>query len=342
MSNVDIVRNVTAELATRTKAQVTGWRWADGVVVFPDIRCPYCKQGVRSPAIWKHTKTTLIGQVVPQMGVTPELEKPNHAHVTTAAGGICFGKARTAYQALFGALNGTPNYEHMVGPFLRGPLMGHHHCEEMDAIKENLVSCINCGDTVDEDGAYWFNANSYCADCFNDIAFNCWNCGDAYSVDERKIGSDDYDYCPDCWSTRFFECAKCDTVSSIDVGSYDTPIGDCCEDCYSDNYFGCENCEETTDNSDRADYDDESLCQTCFDAKFTRCADCDEVYKNDDGHECPEAEEAKEPHDDYPEGVLLAADNLIDTLIEADPENELLARVKEHTYQRYLVAPGEK
>jgi hypothetical protein len=289
MSNVDIVRNVTAELATRTKAQVTGWRWADGVVVFPDIRCPYCKQGVRSPAIWKHTKTTLIGQVVPQMGVTPQLDHPEHAHVVTEAGGICFGRAKTAYQALFGALNGTPNYEHMVGPFLRGPLMGHHHCEEMDAIKENTFICYACEDAIDEDAVHTFDGENYCADCFYDVAFYCYYCGDAYSITDRENGSDDNDYCCDCWSSKFFKCEKCDTLGRQD-GSFDTPMGYCCEDCYSDNYFGCEDCGETTANDDRADYADEAFCQTCFDANFTTCEDCDEVYKNKEGHECPEAE----------------------------------------------------
>ena len=336
MSNIDIVRAVTAELTTRTRKQVTGWRWAEGVVVFPDIRCPYCKQGVRSPAIWKHNDTHLIGQVVPQIGVTPALEHPTHAHVVDNNGGICFGRAKTAYQALFGALNGTPAYVPKVMPFVTGPLMGNHHCEEIDAVRENSYICVNCDDVVDEDDVFNFNNETYCNDCFYELAFYCYNCGDTYSINERELGSDDFDYCVDCWRDRFFRCEKCNSVGKNDGGCYDTPDGNYCEDCYSDNYFDCESCGETTDNSDRANYDDESLCTDCFERNFTKCGDCDEVYKNKDGHDCEAAT------DDYPEGILLAADDLIDTLIVDDPKNELLARVKVHTYDRYLAAPPEK
>ena len=338
MSNVDIVRAVTAELTTRTKSQVTGWRWAEGVVVFPDIRCPYCKQGVRSPAIWKHNDTNLIGQVVPQAGVTPELAAPKHAHVITAAGGICLGHAKTAYQALFGALNGTAAYKGMVAPFLDSPLMGHHHCEEMDGVRENTFTCYGCEEEFDEDDACFYNDERYCDACFNERAFSCYNCGDSESIDERQIGSDDYDYCYRCWEQQFFKCEKCNEVGR-QGDSFGTPEGECCEDCYSDNYFGCDNCGETTADDDRADYDDRPLCQTCFDNNFTKCEDCDEVYKNADGHDCAEAKA-----DDYAEDTLNEADELVRLAIENLPKGttkakrELLARVRGHLYRRYLDA----
>jgi hypothetical protein len=335
MSNIDIIRNVTAELATRTKAQVTGWRWADGVVVFPDIRCPYCKQGVRSSAIWKHNDTHLIGQVVPQMGVTPALAPPTHAHVVDPAGGICFGRAKTAYQALFGALNGTPEYRFMVAPFLDSPLMGNHHCAEMDAIAaEGMFTCYSCEDEFDRDDACHFDDETYCNACFNEVAFSCWNCGDTYSNNDRETGSDDYDYCYDCWNARFFKCEECNTVDRQE-SSYDTPNGAYCETCYSDNYFDCESCGETTANGDEADYADERLCQTCFDDNFTKCEDCDEVYKNDYGHECTEA-------NDYDEDTLYDAEELVRLAIANLPKGttkakrKFLERVRAHIYQRYL------
>src|SRR5207244_2643399 len=115
-------------------------------------------------------------QVVPQMGVTPALAAPKHAHVVTDAGGICLGHAKTAYQALFGALNGTAAYQHKVAPFLDSALMGYHHCDEMvDEARENTYTCVNCEGEVDEDDVHNFDDETYCQECFYEVAFYCAN-----------------------------------------------------------------------------------------------------------------------------------------------------------------------
>jgi len=323
MSTIDIVRDISAELAVNVKKQATGWRWAKGVVPFPDIRCPYCKEAVRSKAIWKHTETALIGAAQLVLGQSPTIGKVEHPHARQEWTGqkICFGSAKDAHQALFGALN--PNYVEHTVPFLQSEVMGHHQCDAMPEPDEpyNGAVCFACEGEVDEDDAYFFNDDRYCPECFYERAFYCERCGDVWDNNEAWISPDGTSYCHDCFDTKYFKCYYCNETYSLDERLND-PDGDaCCNNCWNDKFFECERCEDTHDNDDRADCDDEVICEECYDKDNAK---------------------AKAEAADYTEGILLAADDLIDTLIAADPENKLLARVKVHTYDRYIAAPPEE
>lgn len=274
MSDLDLARNIMAELATKTAKVVKGWRWAKGVVLFPEIRCPYCEQGVQSTAIWKHTDHSLIGAVIPVAGVTPRLGKVEHPHARQEwTGQICFGNhgVTNAHHALFGALNpGAAYIEHVV-PFLKGDLMGNHTCDEVPDDGGRI--CIECDKALKADDVYAFDGDPYCENCFNDVAFYCYICGDATDINAAWLDPAGLKCCETCWTENYFRCVTCGEVKHVDDAYYNTDGDDYCYECWREKFFNCGVCGNVHALEDQAE--DTNYCKEC---DATVCAACGEHY----------------------------------------------------------------
>jgi len=86
------------------------WRWADGVVLFPDAVCPFCKVVMRSTCIWVvNERARRLEKVVKPMGGSLEVMPRHHPHVHTngricMSGGTNLGPADSVVTALFLAI----------------------------------------------------------------------------------------------------------------------------------------------------------------------------------------------------------------------------------------------
>ena len=137
--NLDIAREVTAALAERESVSIAGWKWRKGVVLFPEARCPFCQDVMRSRAIWVVHGYNLVGQAVPRSGRELKLDPPKHPHATPS--NICMGNAVDPLQALFAGLNPKSSYFNPdneytggMGAWLRGPYW-EHDCAELQSVR---------------------------------------------------------------------------------------------------------------------------------------------------------------------------------------------------------------
>lgn len=99
----------SAEISGDGAVEDKTWRLADGVYVFPDGRCPYCREPITSNRIWKIEGRILVGRwkIRPGSNGRPgRLVRERyglHPHVN--GNGICQGSAATGADALFTAMN---------------------------------------------------------------------------------------------------------------------------------------------------------------------------------------------------------------------------------------------
>lgn len=270
MSNQDIALEVSIALATReSKAPAKGWRFRPGVVLFPEARCPYCSDVVKSKAVWLVTKTQLLGQGVPMHGQELVLERPHHPHATPSD--ICFGTAYDPLQALFGSLNEDSAWTPM-DKWLQGKYWGHY-CEEMESNDdhEDQFWCEGCGEYYVDGDSYYYSDRSWCRGCFEDRAFNCYNCGESYPLDDARESPLGRNWCSECWAGSFFSCSGCDKTFRLSERGGEE---DECEDCYEPPPT-CSECGEESDDG---------LCEGCSVA----CAECGKRVPTDVSYECAE------------------------------------------------------
>lgn len=265
MSNQDIAQKAMELLTQRESSIERGWRWRPGVVLFPEARCPYCKEVVKSKAIWLVTKTQLLGQGVPVRGRELVLEAPYHPHATPSD--ICFGNAYDPLQALFGGLNPKSAYV-AVDKWLKGKYWDHS-CEEM----EQRSCCSGCEEGLDEDDTYYFSGDTYCNNCFSEVAFYCFDCGDAYSIDESYENPNGYDYCIRCFNRYYFRCNGCSNPFASDDSHSGSDDESYCTDCFVDRFFRCGTCGETCANDD-GPHGENDECTECY-VPPVRCSECD-------------------------------------------------------------------
>lgn len=220
MNNMDIVRNVSTVLADHVVKASTSkkraWKWTYQTIVFPEVKCPYCKKCVTSSAIWFIEKENrLVGQAIPVEGSRFKLESPDHPHACNdGRGQICFGTSASAVHALFGSLNKKQRYMTKEGGYGGVPewLAGkyfNHRCEKIDKWlgkgfkeEENDYYCAACGDAMPEDDVHFFRDDDYCVRCFNVRAFICYDCGGTCPLDKRKFDADDNALCNACLEAR--------------------------------------------------------------------------------------------------------------------------------------------
>ena len=226
MDYSDVAREVTYLLATRQSVPVTGWTWQPGVVLFPEARCPFCQEVIRSKAIWIVRNNYLLGQGVPVHGEKFVLDPPRHPHATPSA--VCMGNATEALQALFHGLNPESVYVDMYN-WLEGPYW-EHSCRQLERSRngepledDDRFLCDVCNRWFNDDDSNRYGNQTLCANCFSNVAFYCGACGEATDHDDGQLGSDDDNYCRTCWEERFFECAKCEQPRRLDLVAYTNP-----------------------------------------------------------------------------------------------------------------------
>lgn len=289
MNNSDLARDIAITLASRSMAEAKGWSWSKGVVLFPEARCPFCREVMKSRALWLVRGNYLLGQAVPVAGRELVLDRPSHPHATPSA--ICMGNAVDPLQALFNGLNPKSSSfntgDQITGgmcDWLRGPYW-EHTCSEMDEAEERVSDddheddflCAGCEEYFDE--CREFNYEYYCESCFNERAFICHACGGTFVDERRHTGPDDRSYCGDCYCDRFFCCENCEEDFSSDEAN-STNWGTYCDDCWGEKFFRCTECEESCKVEQRIGSSD--LCDGCG----SICEQCQSSYVDDEGEYC--------------------------------------------------------
>ena len=134
------------------------WKWREGTLLFPEGRCCFCGEPVRSNRLWVVEQGWLRGQLDIEKAV---FEKPEHPHAGTD-GSLCLGGSNSSTEALFFGVN-------PADPVMRSldipewyAKMFDHVCGVAGALKPSeLFSAragMNDGDDEDED---------HCDDCCN-------------------------------------------------------------------------------------------------------------------------------------------------------------------------------
>ena len=84
---------------------IRSWRWAEGVILFPEALCPFCNGVMKSPRIWHVDERGQRLIAVARLDIEGKVQKVQssvHPHVNgQAGGGVCLGNARSTSEALF-------------------------------------------------------------------------------------------------------------------------------------------------------------------------------------------------------------------------------------------------
>lgn len=117
---VDEATKLIAANFNQHRQQVVGsgitshiWKWAAGVILFPEALCPRCNGVMRSNRIWQvdEREQKLVGAAkINGSSKLVRVERNVHPHVDGQASGyICLGNAKSASEALFlGLYMGNP------------------------------------------------------------------------------------------------------------------------------------------------------------------------------------------------------------------------------------------
>lgn len=102
-----LVRSLGIQLQNvRREREITHrWSYVETPVFFPESRCPYCNEVIRSPGIWflKGDKFQfLVGVLIPREGGHPRLQQPYHPHGATP---FCLGRNRDGIELLSSPVN---------------------------------------------------------------------------------------------------------------------------------------------------------------------------------------------------------------------------------------------
>lgn len=108
----ELLESIQRPLAERGKDSRV-WRWATGVILFPEALCPNCNGAMRSTCIWRVDERgqRLLGAVrIRKDNQLVRVTKQVHPHVNGESyGHICVGNAKSATEALFlGLSQGNP------------------------------------------------------------------------------------------------------------------------------------------------------------------------------------------------------------------------------------------
>lgn len=125
------------------------------------------------------------------------------------------------------------------------------------------VKCERCDNFVDEEYSYYENGYTYCSDCWSELYFYCYYCGEVAYRDEMYNFEDSHDcLCARCYDNNHdYTCDRCggsfcqspylaldDTENQYCERCSDYIEYTCCEHgCYEN---GCDECKEEEDNTD--------------------------------------------------------------------------------------------
>jgi hypothetical protein len=103
-----------------------------------------------------------------------------------------------------------------------------------------FVECINCGEEIHIEAAYYFEEEAYCSECYNDLFQFCDGCGRVCPEEDGR-DTDEGWRCASCLTDMGFrECTLCgmlsrDTNIYIDEDEEERIICDACA-VYSGNF----------------------------------------------------------------------------------------------------------
>lgn len=127
-------------------SNISEWNWHVRPVLYPESRCPFCLEVIRSNGIWFFTNPLwdkLIGMVLLEQGKRFELIQPSHPH-DTGGGFLCLGKNDTGIELLAS----TPNLRDTpMGPLLIPRWLkrywNRHTCEQSRAYIQEYATHSN-------------------------------------------------------------------------------------------------------------------------------------------------------------------------------------------------------
>jgi len=138
---------------------------------------------------------------------------------------------------------------------------------------DGSISCVDCGNGMREDDAYYNenddgNGDAFCWDCFNAKYFHCKNC-DKFETKENGHEYDNSTYCLDCFDKLFTTCTHCDDPLRIDDGK-DGDGSLYCTKCFDEIYTACVWCKDVhrRDSGEFTEVDSDLYCKTCHFAVY--------------------------------------------------------------------------
>jgi hypothetical protein len=138
-------------------------------------------------------------------------------------------------------------------------------CQECEKPIYSLLLIVNHDDCT------------YCQTCFDQLFFECNECGEFFDVDE-KTEIDGESYCEECRTEHFHTCDNCNEwVHEDDIQSHEDNVY--CESCFDRLFFRCDGCGDYFPVSERHDHD---LCSDCFSDNYFICDVCGESCHSDD------------------------------------------------------------
>lgn len=120
-------------VACRSGKEAVNWEWAVTPIMYPESRCPYCHDPIRSPGIWflkgpNHSR--LAGAIFPQPNGKVVVVNPSHPH-DICGGQLCLGSHATGIAVFMAEANlrDTPMGSHYIPRWLKR--YWRHDCKEM-------------------------------------------------------------------------------------------------------------------------------------------------------------------------------------------------------------------
>ena len=134
--------------------------------------------------------------------------------------------------------------------------------------------CLECSEPVSE------NNTTYCDSCLKNDYVTCFDCG-CRIYEEEAHYIDGHYYCDEC-------CSYCDVCESYTIGEttevhdsngYTQYV---CSSCLAENYRYCEGCDEYYHENAGYNTQDGFRCNACFHDDYCVCDECGEYVRNDD------------------------------------------------------------
>jgi hypothetical protein len=138
--------------------------------------------------------------------------------------------------------------------------------------------CRNCGRRLTTDGIFWGPDNDtvYCEDCFDELCFWCYACGELFYIDDSlAMGPDSMPYCSECALEKFITCYYCDELVEQDSIYHTDEDEYICYECLDKaGYQICGYCGDAITGDDYEKMGDEIYCNSCFTRVTKPCCNC--------------------------------------------------------------------
>ena len=104
-------------------------------------------------------------------------------------------------------------------------------------MKENKITCFNCGAKLTEETEYTFDGKRMCQHCYDNLTVTCDNCGERIWR-ENERGDDAHTLCISCYENCYTNCEDCGRLIHNDDAYYED----------GEDYPYCHNCFEKLNN----------------------------------------------------------------------------------------------